>query len=160
MAGLGPVERRTGRVGEILTTNLEVYMLLALTCAICAAVPVQPPPPHAGTTEMRFAHAEERLVLPAAPLPPDLKASPVLRLSQVPLVPEPPQPQLPGSGDGDHSDHMSTMWLVMGGMMVVMMVGVGVYFMGHGNSVAVPLRSTGVPSPAMRALPVSVPGGG
>lgn len=136
-------------------------MLLALTCAICAAVPVQPPPDHAGTIELQLTHAEEGLVPAAAPIAPDLKASaPAQRLHQVPLVSEPRLPQLPGSGDGDHSDHMSTMWIVMGGMMVVMMVGAGVYFMGHRNAAAVPLNVTGVPSPAMRSLPVAVPGGG
>jgi len=66
-----------------------------------------------------------------------------------------------GSGDGEgHSDYMGPMWIVMGVMMAVMMVGMGVYLMRHATS-AEALHPAASPSPAQVAIPVSArPGGG
>jgi hypothetical protein len=54
---------------------------------------------------------------------------------------------------------MGPMWIVMGVMMAVMMVGMGVYLMRHATS-AQTLHPAALPSPA-QALPVpATPGGG
>jgi hypothetical protein len=49
---------------------------------------------------------------------------------------------------------MGPMWIVMGAMMAVMMVGMGVYFMNRGNTAARPLQPTVLVSPSMLAIPV------
>lgn len=72
-------------------------------------------------------------------------------------------PLPPGSGDGDHSghsDHMTTMWIVMGGMMVVMMVGACVYYMNHQSTAGAPVHTTTLTGPASLAVPVARAGGG
>ncbi len=123
-------------------------MVLALTCELCTAVP--------GTATVgssdRPVLVEERLSLaavdqavPTAPAP----------LALAPLADR-------GSGGGeDGSDHMTTMWLVMGAVMVAMMVGMGMYFMRHGAS-GTAIRPDAVGSPAGVAIPVTgrgAPGG-
>lgn len=65
-----------------------------------------------------------------------------------------------GSGDGDgHSDHMSAMWIVMGAMAAVMVVGMGVYLMRNGGS-AHGVQPLAQASPAQLAVPVPVAPGG
>lgn len=164
MEGSGPTERRSRPIGELLTTRSEVHMLLALTCALCAAQPVQVSSTHPGATELRLALAENAPAPPGAPPAPDLRAAaPAQHLGQVPAVREPPLRQLPGSGDGDHSDHsghMTTMWIVMGGMMAVMMIGAGVYYMNHRSTAGSPVHTTSPVGPAAFAIPVVAPGGG
>jgi hypothetical protein len=129
-------------------------MILALTCALCAAAAVHPPAPHQGDTALR-------LTLDVAPpaAPGALEATGPLRaLATLPGADLPVG--IPGSGDGDHSDHMSTMWIVMGGMMAIVMVGMGAYLMRHGSP-ATPPRLGAAPAPAAAyALPVASPGAG
>ncbi|MCM2333852.1 MAG: hypothetical protein NDI82_07875 [Anaeromyxobacteraceae bacterium] len=55
---------------------------------------------------------------------------------------------------------MTTMWIVMGGMMAVMMVGAGVYYMNHRGTAASPVHTSGLSGPAALALPVAPAGGG
>jgi len=139
-------------------------MLLALTCALCAAQPIQAPPTSAGSTELRLALSEDVPAHPGASVVTDLRPSaPEQHHDQVPPAREPLRPQLQGSGDGDHSDHsdhMTTMWIVMGGMMVVMMVGAGVYYMNHKSTAGTPIHSSSLTGPAAFAVPVAGPGGG
>lgn len=139
-------------------------MLLALTFALCAAQPVQAPPTFAMAPEVTLALAEDAPEHPAGSTAADLRASAAAQhLAQAPLAREPLLPQLPGSGDGDHSghsDHMSTMWIVMGAMMVVMMVGAGVYYMNHRSRTVTPIQSTSLTGPAAFAVPVTSPSGG
>jgi hypothetical protein len=52
------------------------------------------------------------------------------------------------------------MWVVMGAMMVVMMVAGGVYLMRQGGSRSPPSTGVSLASPATRAIPVPVLGGG
>lgn len=130
-------------------------MTLALTCALCAAAPALGA--GASLDSGRVPMAEVRLTLrefDAAPR----SLSPRPPAAALPLVPS----RLPdqGSGDGEgHSDHMGTMWIVMGAMMAVMMVGVGVYAMRH-NSTFMERPPAAVASPAQLAVPVTVVRGG
>ncbi|MCM2332688.1 MAG: hypothetical protein NDI82_01925 [Anaeromyxobacteraceae bacterium] len=55
---------------------------------------------------------------------------------------------------------MTTMWIVMGAMMAVMMVGAGVYYMNRGSTAASPAHTPGLTGPAALALPVAPAGGG
>ncbi|MCM2334755.1 MAG: hypothetical protein NDI82_12515 [Anaeromyxobacteraceae bacterium] len=55
---------------------------------------------------------------------------------------------------------MNTMWIVMGGMMAVMMVGAGVYYMSHRSTAGRPVHTTSMIGPAALAVPVASPGGG
>lgn len=134
-------------------------MLLTLTYLLLAAQPVQAQPSPLPALELRLASDQARPEPATAPVStaalPDLSAS-VQSLAGLPLLPT----QAPGSGDGDHSDHMSTMWIVMGGMMVVMMVGAGVYYMSHQGGRAAATQPAALTGPTARALPVSAPGGG
>jgi hypothetical protein len=52
------------------------------------------------------------------------------------------------------------MWVVMGAMMVVMMVGVGAYAMSNRGSAARPFSPNTLTSPAMLAIPVASRSGG
>ncbi len=129
-------------------------MLLALTCALCTVQPLPStpawnlPPPQLSLHEAS----------PAEPAPPlrlaSLGVPAATQARQAPL----PLASLPlrdtGSGDGDHSDHMSPMWIMMGAVMVVMMVGAGAYYMGRGTPVARQVDATTTASPAMLAIPV------
>jgi len=131
-------------------------MLLALTYLLLAAQPVHAPPAPLPTLELRHAPSPARPDLPGPPASsPDL-AAPVPSAPGLPLLPA----RYPGSGDGDHSDHLSTMWIVMGGMMVVLMVGVGAYSMSHRGTAAAPRRAATLTGPAAAATPVAAPGGG
>lgn len=119
-------------------------MVLVLTCLLCTA-PAALPDAEAN-----------RLALFAEPLSLRDEAPPV-SVAPVPLVLGHSHDQ--GSGDGDHSGHMGPMWILMGAMMVVMMVGMGVYLMRHSASGQV-LGNAALPSPAQLSLPVSVARGG
>lgn len=55
---------------------------------------------------------------------------------------------------------MTTMWIVMGGMMVVMMVGACVYYMNHQSTAGAPVHTTTLTGPASLAVPVARAGGG
>lgn len=135
-------------------------MLLALTCALCT---VQPLP-----TTLELSLSQPTLSLqeagPAAPLPPPGLASPrplaAPQESHAPLALASLPTHDTGSGDGEHSDQMSPMWIVMGAMMVVMMVGAGVYMMNNRGTAARPINATAPASPAMLAIPVVARGGG
>lgn len=135
-------------------------MLLALTCALCAVQPLPATPASSLLEPQSYLQVTGptapasplHLAMPAALAVP-LTSSAPLALASLPL-------QDAGSGDGDHSGHMSPMWIVMGAVMVVMMVGAGAYYMGHGTSVARPLSPTTLASPAMVAIPVVSRGGG
>lgn len=120
-------------------------MLLSLTCALCTVqLVLTPPAASAGLLERQLSVAE-------AP-PPALAAS-------FPLAPAPLQSH--GSGDGDnHSGNMTAMWVVMGAMMAVMLVGAGVYMMRQGSSAATPFPAMAPATPAQRAIPVTSPGSG
>lgn len=124
-------------------------MVFVLTCALCAAQPALPSvvegdPGHFQLLEERLTLREPR----AAPVP--LPSSSPLVLGRLPY----------GGGDGeDHSDHMGTMWIVMGVMMGVMLVGMGVYVARHGTS-SLPMHAAPVLSPAQLALPVTDARGG
>jgi hypothetical protein len=124
-------------------------MMFVLTCALCAT---QPALTAGGAVDPGgFQLLEERLSLrnlDAAALPPPALT---LALDRIPYE---------GSGDGeDHSGHMGPMWIVMGAMMVVMMVGVGVYAMRQSSSVMQP-PSAALPSPAQVAVPLTDARGG
>jgi hypothetical protein len=75
-------------------------MLLALTCALCAAQPVQVAPTYAVSPEVRLVLAEDAPAPPASPLAPDLQI-PVaaLNLDQAPLARDPllPLPPAPAT---------------------------------------------------------------
>jgi hypothetical protein len=124
-------------------------MVFVLTCALCAAQPVFPAGAFPGP--VAFQLLEERLslsVVDVAPVPPP---SLTLALERMPYA---------GSGEGeDHSGHMGPMWIVMGGVMVVMMIGMGVYVMRNGAPVA-RLHPVAQSSPAQLALPVTDARGG
>ncbi len=135
-------------------------MLLALTCALCTMQPL-PTTLELGLSQPTLSLQEAS---PAAPLPPLALASSrplaaphesheALALASLPT-------QDTGSGDGDHSDHMGPMWITMGVVMVVMMVGVGAYAMSHRSTAARPFNATTLASPAMLAIPVVARGGG
>ncbi len=117
-------------------------MVLALTCALCLAVPDAP----SGPAPLTLLGSE--LTLGQPPATPSRAPVP-LAVGRLPDG---------GSGDGDtssHSDHMGPMWILMGAMMVVMMVGMGVFLMRH--ETAGPVHSGGAGlSPAQLALPVGV----
>lgn len=119
--------------------------MLVLTCALCAAVP--------GTVSVsssaRTALLDGGLSLGQIDHP--------RRAAPVPLALAHTSDQ--GGGGGDHSDHMGPMWILMGAMMVVMMVGMGVYLMRHSATGQV-LGNAALASPAQLALPVSVARGG
>jgi hypothetical protein len=133
-------------------------MLLALTCALCTIQPIALTP--AGSLpEPRLSLQETGPTIPAPPL--RLASARPLAASQTAPAPLASLPmQDTGSGDGDHSDHMSSMWIVMGAVMVVMMVGVGAYAMSHRSVAAGPSSTTTVASPALLAIPVVARGGG
>jgi hypothetical protein len=135
-------------------------MLLALTCALCTVQPLPTtlelslPPPTLSLQETG----------PAVPWAPPGLASP--RPLDAPPVSNAPDSlaSLPvqdaGSGDGDHSGHMSPMWIMMGAMMVVMVVGAGVYMMSNRNTAARPFNASTIASPALQAIPVVARRGG
>jgi hypothetical protein len=129
-------------------------MLLALTCALCAIQPLTPTPAW-NLPEPRLSLQEAAPTVPAQPL---RLAAPLSTPAPLPLASLPMRDS--GSGDGDHSDHMSPMWIVMGAVMVVMMVGVGAYAMNHRNTAARPSSTTTLVSPAMLAIPVVARSGG
>lgn len=161
--GSDPIESKSIR--ELLATRPEVHMLLALTCSLCAAQPVaHAPPTYPGATEVRLVLADGAPVAPAAPVALDLRASaPAQQLDGSSPAREPLLPQRSGSGDGDHSDHsghMTTMWIVMGGMMAVMMIGAGVYFMSHRSSAGSPVHTPSLTGPAAFSIPVASSAGG
>jgi hypothetical protein len=124
-------------------------MVVALTCALCFAFPDASVGAGAPLTLLHSELTLGRAELPASSAP-------------VPLALAALSDQ--GAGDGhpsDHSDHMGPMWILMGAMIAVMMVGMGVYLMRH--ETARPARVGGAtPSPAHLALPVVAirPGGG
>lgn len=123
-------------------------MMLVLTCALCAAEPALPV---AGDVDPDGPGLlDERLSLRhAAVVPPYVPVSLALGRTAD-----------DGSGGGeDHSDHMGPMWIVMGVMMAVMMVGMGVYLMRHATP-AQTLHPAASPSPAQLALPVTAAHGG
>lgn len=136
-------------------------MFFLLTCALCSAQPEPVWPGGQGGSELRLSLSSEsvgafdsyRWAVPPAP---HLAA---LGPRDLPSL-DPNLPGMPGSGDGDHSTQMSPMWVVMGAMMVVMMVAGGVYLMRQGNSRMSPSTGVSLASPAMRAVPVPVAGGG
>lgn len=133
-------------------------MLLALTCALCTVQPL-PSTPDWSLLEPRLALEEAGSAVPAPPL--RLASARPLAAPQTAPAPLASLPmQDTGSGDGDHSDHMSSMWIVMGAVMVVMMVGVGAYAMSHRSVAAGPSSTTTVASPALLAIPVVSRGGG
>jgi hypothetical protein len=137
-------------------------MLLALTCALCTILPAQVPVPQAGAT----GSSAVPVTVPAAPAE---QRTVDLSLS-TPAVPQAPVtdplsrlPQAPGSGDGDHSghsDHMAPMWIMMGVMVAVMVVGMGVYASNHRGTAAAPPQGTAPSSPAALAVPVGTSAGG
>ena len=128
-------------------------MMFALTCALCAT---QPAFPAGGLVDQwHIQLLDERLSLrdvDASQLPPP----PVLTLALGRFPYE-------GAGGGDdhsNSDHMGPMWIVMGVVMVVMMVGMGVYVMRNGAPVG-QLQAAALPSPVQLAVPVTdLRGGG
>lgn len=135
-------------------------MLLALTCALCTVQPL-PATPASSLLEPQFSLQVTGPTAPASPLrlgTPGALAVPMTSSAPLPLASLPLQDA--GSGDGDHSDHMSPMWIVMGAMVVVMVVGAGMYYRGRGTPVARPLSPTTLASPAMLAIPVVSRGGG
>jgi hypothetical protein len=121
-------------------------MMLVLTCALCVSAP-------------------DTLTAASSARPALLEA--VLTLGQV----DHPSPTAPlllalgrmeeqqGAGDGDHSDRISPMWIMMGVMMAVMVVGMGVYLMRQSATGQV-VGNAALASPAQLALPVSVARGG
>lgn len=127
--------------------------MFVLTCALCAAQPALPAGGFVDPGGLQLQLPGERPSLREVDLS-TLPPPPVLTLALNPVPYE-------GSGDGEsHSGHMGAMWIVMGAMMVVMMVGVGAYAMRH-NSSFMERSATGLPSPSQLALPVTdVRGGG
>lgn len=127
-------------------------MVFALTCALLAAQPVLPPE---GTVDRApFRLLQESLSLRDV----DVSTLPPPAALTLALDPAPHE----GSGDGEgHGDHMGAMWVVMGAMMVVMMVGMGVYLMRNEAPVS-HFQPASLPSPAQLAVPVTGPraGGG
>ncbi len=119
-------------------------MMLVLTCALCTAIPGTP----VGGAPVRAPLLDEGLTL--------VQSTPSRQAAPVPLALARTDQ---GAGDGDHSDHMGPMWIMMGVMMAVMMVGMGVYFMRHSATGQV-LGNAALASPAQLALPVSVARGG
>ena len=121
-------------------------MLLVLTCALCSAQPtLVATVPDGGLVDQRLS-VDER-PLPALEVPPALQMDP---LGQI------------GTGGDGHADHMTTMLIVMGVVMAVMMIGAGVYLMNHGGTRLQPSASTTALSPAQLALPAAnaLPRGG
>lgn len=135
-------------------------MLLALTCALCTVQPLPTalelslPPP---TLSLQEAGPAAPLSPPGLASPRPLAAPPVSNASN-PLASLPMQD--PGSGEGDHSASISPMWIVMGAMMVVMVVGAGAYMMNNRATAARPFNASPLASPAMQAIPVVARGGG
>jgi hypothetical protein len=129
-------------------------MTFVLTCALCAASPALPDVGALDSGGIQL--LEQQLSLRS------LDATPIPTLPALPLLPL----HLPddGSGDGEHrSDHshqMGSMWILMGAMMVVMMVGMTVYVTRNGEA-HFQHQAPAVPSPAQLAVPVTeVRGGG
>ena len=135
-------------------------MLLALVCTLCAVQPLQATDGWS-LREPRLTLREAGAEAPPSPLhlaPPATPASPQRSLGPAPLASL--QPLDFGSGDGDHADHLSPMWIMMGVMVVFMVVGMGVYAMNHGSAAARPSQAAGLSSPAALAIPVVAGGGG
>jgi len=125
-------------------------MMLVLTCVLCASEAAFPAPVELDPGRPALLGARLSLDHPDVS-PPSRPASLTLAMWQRPDN---------GSGDGEgHSDHMGPMWIVMGAMMAVMMVGMGVYLMRHATS-AQAFHPAASPSPAQLAVPVSAPRGG
>ena len=119
--------------------------MLVLTCALCAAAPdtlTVASPARTALLDGALSLRETERPGPPSPVP--------LTLART---------EDHGAGDGDHSDHMGPMWILMGVMMAVMVVGMGVYFMRH-STTGHAVGAAGLVSPAQLALPVSVPRGG
>lgn len=120
-------------------------MTLVLACALCAAAP------------------DMLSVASSAPIAPLEGGLSLGRIDDprpgaaVPLALAPMEDH--GAGDGDHSDHMGPMWILMGVMMAVMVVGIGVYLMRH-SATGHAVGAAGLASPAQLALPVSISRGG
>lgn len=119
-------------------------MVLAVTCALWLAIPGALPAPQAPSLDPDLSLG--RSGASGAPVP--------LAVSRLP-----DQDLGEGTGDRDHQDHMGPMWIAMGAMMAVMMVGMGVYFMRHGVTGRVQAGAA-APSPAQVALPVASGRGG
>lgn len=121
--------------------------MLVLACALCATELTL----LAGTAgPERVALRDERLSLlqTDAPRP---TATPLATLALA---------HDEGSGHGDsHSGHMGPMWIMMGAMMAVMMVGMAVYLMRDAAN-APTLGPSASQSPAQVAFPVSRARGG
>lgn len=116
-------------------------MLFALTCAMCLAQPtVTAPVPDGGLLDRRLTIDEGLLAALEVP-PAPLRVDP---LRQV------------GAGGEGHTDHMTTMLIVMGVVMAVMMVGMGLYLMNHGGARLQPSGAAAL-SPAQLALPAARP---
>lgn len=159
---VGPIECSSIRTSEVYTMKAEAHVLLpALTCLLFASNPVVPPVLHTEHPELLFAPADSEAGASAEAAALDLRASTPpqhLDLARAPLL-----PQLPGSGDGDHqghSEHMSSTWIVMGGMMAVMMVGAGAYYMSHRATAGGPTPAPILKGPAAYSVPVPAPSGG
>ncbi len=138
-------------------------MLLALTCALCTALPIQAPGQQDGGAAPTSAPVETAPTAPSGPRAADLRLV-VLGSTQAPATAQLPQaPQLAGSGEGDHSghsDHMTPMWIMMGVMVAVMVVGMGVYASNHRGTAAATLQATVLTSPASLAVPMGASTGG
>jgi hypothetical protein len=135
-------------------------MLLVLTCALCTVQAV-PTTLELNLIQPTFSLQEAGRAAPLAPSgldSPRPLAAP--HESHAPLALASLPTQDTGSGDGEHSDHMSPMWIMMGVMMAVMVVGAGVYMMNNRNTPARPYNATTLASPALLAIPVMARGGG
>jgi hypothetical protein len=108
--------------------------------ALCVA---EPAPVAAGDATDRPALLEARLALSPLDAPPPV----AMPLATIALAHD------GGSGES-HSGHVGPMWIIMGVMMAVMMVGMAVYVM-RGASEAPALGPAASPPPTSVALPVS-----
>lgn len=119
-------------------------MTLVLTCLLCSAVPSPLP---LGATDRLFVHGE-RLTLAE-------DATPQV-IGPLPLALGHLADQGGGDGNhGDHSGHVGPMWILMGAMMVVMMVGMA-FYLARNAEAGRALEQTSVASPAQLAVPVSI----
>lgn len=134
-----------GRCSVTFVASLCLFLAAGARAAEPASAGAPVPVDRPASAPGEQAQAASTLDLHAAPLP-----------AQLPLL---------GSGDGEpahegHGDHMSSMWLVMGGMMAVMVVVGGVYMMRSGGRAAPASGSGGAAGPAALALPVAASPGG
>lgn len=135
--------------------RFSVTFVASLSLLLAAGARAAEPASAGGPVQVdRQASAPDEQAPAAAAL--DLHAAPLALPAQLPVL---------GSGDGapgheGHGDHMSSMWLVMGGMMAVMVVVGGVYMMRGGGRAAPASSAGGAAGPAALALPVAVSPGG